>query len=153
MPDIVVVDLACIFMPTQRSLFEEDRLEAFQSQLGTEETGYHWIVLAQGGQTSQIYIYIKGVGPIIGAIRLTGFANSVVLGYHDIISDDDGEYVVNDRTMPLGYKFMQDRAHTHHLLCFKSEHLTKKVSACDCIALVNHLACSDRFVNCMVSKK
>jgi hypothetical protein len=133
--------------------YEENRLEAFPSQLGTEETGFHWIVYSQGGQTSQEYIYIKGVGLKISAIRLTGFANSVVLGYHDIISDDNGEYVVNDRTMPLGYKFMKDRAHSHHLLCFKSEHLNKNVFANSCITLVNHLACSDSFVNCVVSKK
>jgi hypothetical protein len=133
--------------------YKENRLEAFQSQLGTEETGFHWIVYSQGGQNSSDSIYIKGVGEIIKAIRLAGFANSVVLGYHDIISDDNGEYVVNDRTMPLGYKFMKDRANSHHLLCFKSEPLNKNVLANSCIALVNHLACSDSFVNCVVSKK
>lgn len=132
--------------------YEENRLEAFQSQLGTVETGYHWIVFTQGCQTSKREVYVCGVGDIILARRLAGFANSVVLGYHQIISDDDGEYIVDGRRMPLGFEFMSNRAHTHHLHCFKSER-TGQVCANTCIALVNHLACSDSLVNCMVSKK
>eukprot|EP00984_Skeletonema_dohrnii_P022496 scaffold11618_cov84-Skeletonema_dohrnii-CCMP3373.AAC.3 len=128
--------------------FDDNRLRAHQTALGLQLDGFHWVILNESGGAKE-YVSIPCVDDnIIGMIRLTGFANAVVCSYYDKISDDNGEYIIDGVTFPLGIDFMDSmRCHGTHIICFDREHLTERYNANSCIALRGHVTCSDVTVN------
>ena len=134
------------------SSFRNKCLKAFKTALGLRGYGYHWLVLSRTG-TSKQDVGIPGVdSDFFRSIHIAGLANSVVCGYHDIITDDNATYEIKDITYPLGYEYLiSDRADTNHLICFTKECLNGIVCANMCIALLGNLSVSDVQVNVGVS--
>eukprot|EP00984_Skeletonema_dohrnii_P002451 scaffold846_cov78-Skeletonema_dohrnii-CCMP3373.AAC.2 len=129
--------------------FNENRLQAFQSAVGLQAHGFHWVILGDTGAAREDAAIPSVDGKIIGMVKLAGFANAVICDYHHIISDDLGDYYVDGVWHSLGIDYMGGtRCTTNHRKCFKQEILIAgKVRADKCIALKEHLACSDAKVN------